>query len=43
MTPVWVSFSPSIRDSRIGPISLTVARTGCPCSPYTSQNTVGKS
>ena len=41
ITPVCVSFSPSIRESSSGPISLTVARTGWPCSPYTSQNTVG--
>ena len=30
----------SIRDSSTGPISVTVARTGWPCSPNTSQNTV---
>ncbi|MGY4297215.1 hypothetical protein ACVWXN_005310 [Bradyrhizobium sp. i1.4.4] len=29
-----------MRASRSGPISVTVARTGWPCSPNTSQNTV---
>ena len=38
-TPVWVSFRFKIRLNRSGPISLTVARTGCPCLPNTSQNT----
>ena len=31
-----------MRDSSSGPMSETVARTGCPCSPYTSQKTTGK-
>ena len=39
-TPSWTSFRSSIRDSSNGPISVTVARTGWPCSPNTSQNTV---
>src|SRR6266702_6316949 len=39
-TPSWTSFKSSIRDSSNGPISVTVARTGWPCSPNTSQNTV---
>ena len=42
ITPVWVSFSPSIRLSSSGPISLTVVRTGWPFSPYTSQNVTGQ-
>src|SRR6202042_3372964 len=29
-----------MRDGNSGPISETVARTGWPCSPNTSQNTV---
>jgi hypothetical protein len=40
--PSWVSFSSSIRDSRSGPSSEMVARTGCPCSPNTSQNVAGE-
>src|SRR6478609_1480681 len=39
-TPSWTSFRSSIRASNNGPISVTVARTGWPCSPNTSQNTV---
>ena len=39
-TPSCTSFRSSIRDSNSGPISVTVARTGWPCSPNTSQNTV---
>ena len=39
-TPSWTSFRSIMRDSSSGPISETVARTGCPCSPNTSQNTV---
>ena len=39
-TPSCTSFRSSIRDSSSGPISVTVARTGWPCSPNTSQNTV---
>ena len=31
-----------MRASSSGPMSETVARTGWPCSPYTSQNTVGQ-
>ena len=31
-----------MRPSSRGPMSDTVARTGWPCSPYTSQNTVGQ-
>ena len=40
-TPAWVSFKFSMRASNNGPISLTVARTGCPCSPNTSQSVTG--
>ena len=39
-TPSCTSLRSSIRDSSSGPISETVARTGWPCSPNTSQNTV---
>ena len=39
-TPSCTSLRSSIRDSSSGPISVTVARTGWPCSPNTSQNTV---
>ena len=39
-TPSWTSFRSIIRDSSSGPISETVARTGCPCSPNTSQKIV---
>src|SRR6476620_1897610 len=39
-TPSCTSFRSSIRASNNGPISVTVARTGWPCSPNTSQNTV---
>ena len=39
-TPSCTSLRSSIRDSSNGPISVTVARTGWPCSPNTSQNTV---
>ena len=39
-TPSCTSLRSSIRDSNSGPISVTVARTGWPCSPNTSQNTV---
>ena len=41
-TPACVSFRSSKRPSSSGPISETVARTGCPCSPNTSQNTTGQ-
>ena len=41
-TPSCVSLSSSRRESSSGPMSCTVARTGWPCSPNTSQNTVGK-
>ena len=40
-TPAWVSLSSSIRASSVGPISLTVVRTGWPRLPSRSQNTVG--
>ena len=40
-TPHWVSLSSRMRLSRIGPISLTVVRTGCPDLPHKSQNTTG--
>jgi hypothetical protein len=40
-TPSCVSLSSSSRDSSSGPMSCTVARTGWPCSPNRSQNTVG--
>src|SRR6266481_5998404 len=40
-TPACVSFKSSNRLSSSGPISETVARTGCPCSPNTSQKTTG--
>ena len=39
-TPSCTSFRSIMRDSSSGPISETVARTGWPCSPNTSQNTV---
>ena len=39
-TPSCTSFRSSMRDSSSGPISVTVARTGWPCSPNTSQKTV---
>ena len=39
-TPSWTSFRSIMRESSSGPISETVARTGWPCSPNTSQNTV---
>ena len=41
-TPVCVSFRSSMRDSSSGPMSLTVARTGWPCSPNTSHSVVGQ-
>ena len=41
-TPSWVSFRFSMRASSSGPISEIVARTGWPCSPYTSQNVTGQ-
>ena len=44
-TPVWVSFSASMRASSSGPMSETVARTGWPCalpSPNTSHSVVGQ-
>src|SRR5690606_29058424 len=40
-TPAWVSLSSRMRASRVGPISLTVVRTGWPSLPYRSQNTTG--
>ncbi|MCW0417102.1 hypothetical protein NB689_002856 [Xanthomonas sacchari] len=40
-TPAWVSLSSSTRASRVGPISLTVVRTGWPSLPYRSQNSTG--
>ena len=40
-TPSCVSFSSSNRPNSNGPISETVARTGCPFSPKTSQNSTG--
>ncbi len=40
ITPSWTSFRSIMRDSNSGPISETVARTGWPCSPKTSQNIV---
>ena len=39
-TPSCTSFRSSMRASNSGPISVTVARTGWPCSPNTSQNIV---
>ena len=36
-----MSFSASMRASSSGPMSLTVARTGWPCSPNTSQSVTG--
>mmetsp|Transcript_59443 Transcript_59443/g.140599 ORF Transcript_59443/g.140599 Transcript_59443/m.140599 type:complete len:294 (-) Transcript_59443:2084-2965(-) len=41
-TPAWVSLSASMRLSSSGPMSDTVARTGWPCSPNTSQSVVGQ-
>ena len=38
-TPAWVSLRLRRRDSSSGPMSETVARTGWPASPNTSQNT----
>ncbi len=40
-TPSWTSLRSSMRASSTGPISETVARSGCPCSPNTSQKTTG--
>jgi len=40
-TPSCTSFRSIIRAIKSGPISDTVARTGCPFWPYRSQNTVG--
>ena len=40
-TPAWVSFKSSMRASSKGPKSLTVARTGWPCSPNTSHRVAG--
>ncbi len=40
-TPSWVSFRLSMRPSSSGPISDTVARTGWPISPNTSQKVTG--
>ena len=40
-TPDWMSFRLRIRPRRSGPISETVARTGCPCSPKRSQKVTG--
>ncbi len=37
----WVSFRFSMRPKSKGPISVMVVRTGCPCSPKTSQKTTG--
>ncbi len=39
-TPSWTSLRSIIRLSKSGPISETVARTGWPCSPKTSQKIV---
>ena len=39
-TPSCTSLRSSMRASSSGPISVMVARTGWPCSPNTSQNTV---
>ena len=41
-TPVWMSFSSSMRESISGPMSDTVARTGWPFSPYTSHSVTGQ-
>ena len=41
-TPSWVSFKLSMRPKSSGPMSLTVARTGWPCSPNTSHKVVGQ-
>ena len=41
-TPACVSFSASMRASSSGPMSETVARTGWPCAPNTSQSVVGQ-
>ena len=40
-TPACVSFKFSMRASSSGPKSLTVARTGWPCWPNTSQRVTG--
>ena len=40
-TPDCTSLRSSSRESSSGPISEMVVRTGWPCSPNTSQNTVG--
>ena len=42
-TSLCVSFKSRMRLSRMGPISLTVVRSGCPCSPKTSQKHTGHS
>ena len=42
MTPDWVSFRFRMRLMSSGPISEIVARTGCPCSPKTSQKVTGQ-
>ncbi len=39
--PSCVSLTSSMRARRLGPTSLTVARTGWPALPYKSQNTTG--
>src|SRR5512141_1628916 len=40
-TPAWISFRLRILPKRSGPISETVARTGCPSSPKRSQKVTG--
>ena len=40
-TPLWVSLRSSIRDSSNGPMSETVARTGCPLAPNGSHRVTG--
>ena len=42
-TSLWVSFKSRMRLNSMGPISLTVVRSGCPCSPNTSQKHTGLS
>src|SRR5262245_59809833 len=43
MMPSCTSLRSSIREINSGPISKTVVRIGCPCSPKRSQNTTGNS
>ena len=41
-TPLWISLRLKSRLRRSGPMSLTVVRTGWPCSPKMSQKVTGR-